>query len=228
MKRVSIFLLLILNLFVFSLGFVRAEAEETFAGATYEEVEVQEENFLPYGVYQRKVWATTSTSMEGYVAAGYNGGTTELVEPGKPYSQQVNIMEVPSSENVRITTWAHLNGHKWSLATVRALINDYESKNPGWKVIGAINGDFFDIGGTGNLPYQTSGAMVSNGEFYKTTAGSTVGFTNDGRTDSVIGNETVQKTEYMKLAVYNGADKIVSEFNIEKINKTPGVNETAV
>ncbi|HHX00348.1 MAG TPA: hypothetical protein GX740_03485 [Acholeplasmataceae bacterium] len=228
MKRVSIFLLLILNLFVFSLGFVRAEAEETFAGATYEEVEVQEENFLPYGVYQRKVWANTSTSMEGYVAAGYNGGTTELVEPGKPYSQQVNIMEVPSSENVRITTWAHLNGHKWSLATVRALINDYEAKNPGWKVIGAINGDFFDINGNGNLPYQTSGALVSNGEFYKTTSGNMVGFRNDGSVNSLVGNKPVVKSEKMILSVYDEDGNIIKDLPIDKVNQLPGENESSV
>jgi len=227
MKKFNL-LLLTLLISVFSFQAVYAEDDFTeIGGARFITEEVLEENILPYGVRHTKLDGFTSTSLEGYDADGLGGGS-ELVVPGEYYPQKVNVLEVPSSDTVRVTAWANLNNHKWTLTTVRGMIFDYESKNPGWKVIGAINGDFFDIGGTGNLPYQTSGAMVSNGEFYKTTAGSTVGFTNDGRTDSVIGNETVQKTEYMKLAVYNGADKIVSEFNIEKINKTPGVNETAV
>ena len=141
--------------------------------------------------------------------------------PGKYYDQIVNILEVPSSESVRITSWANLNGHRWTLTTVRGLIADYESKHPGWKVIAAINGDFFDIGGAGNLPYQTNGTHASFGEYYKTTTGRQVGFTNDGRVDSLIGNEKVERTQYMKLAVYNDDGEIISSLILIKSTTLP-------
>jgi hypothetical protein len=212
----------------FGLATIRAEDGATeIAGARFLVEEIIEENELPYGVKHTKIDGFTSTSLTGYDVDGL-GSLTGLVESGKYYEQVVNVLEVPSSDVVRITPWANLNDNKWTLTTVRGMINDYESKHPGWKVIAAINGDFFDIGGSGNLPYQTNGAMVSNGEYYKTSTARQVGFTNDGRADSLIGNEPVQRTEYMKLAVYDDEGNITSEFNIEKINAAPAAGETAI
>lgn len=228
MKKLTNFLLLFLSLFVLSASFVQAEEiDDLFAGARWVEDEIIEENNLPYGVNHIKVHGQTSTSMTGYDVDGFEG-LEGLVEPGKLYDQQVNVIEVPSSENVRVTTWAYLNGHKWTLNTVRALIHDYESKHPGWKVIGAINGDFFDISGSGALPYQTSGALVSGGEFYKTTTGNLVGFRNDGSTDSLVGNKPVERTPNMILSIYDNDGEIIKEFNIDKINANPSENETSV
>ncbi len=229
MKKISIFLILFL-LSLFSLGSLVISADEdddTFAGAKYVVNEVLEHNELAYGVVHQKVKGQTSTSYSSYDVDGL-GGITGNVVPGVLYDQQVNVMEVPSSENVKITSWANLAGHKWTLTSVRALINDYEAKHPGWKVIGAINGDFFDINANGNLPYQTSGAVVSGGEHYKTTSGGTVGFRNDGSVDSLIGNKAVTRKDKMTLAIYNEDGEIIKEFSVDKINETPGANESAV
>ena len=228
LKRLSVFLLLIVNLFLIANVFVVAETDDgLFAGANWVVSEVKETNVLPYGVKHSLVQGQTSTSMSGYDADGFGGEDAKVV-PGQLYDQQVNVMEVPSNENVRITTWANLGGHKWTLTTVKGLAQDYEAKNPGWKVIAAINGDFFDISARGALPYQTSGALVSNGEFYKTTTGNLVGFRNDGSTDSLIGNEKVERTEKMILSVYNSDNEIIKEFDIDKVNTEPGVGESAV
>ena len=196
-------------------------------GANYIVDEITAYNELPYGVIHSTNKAFTSTPLSGVDADGYSGVTEEIV-PDKLYPQQVNVLEVPSSTDIRITTWANLDGDKWALTTVRGLINKYEEANPGWKVIAAINGDFFDIGANGNLPYQTSGAMVSNGEFYKTTTGQTVGFTNDGSTNTLIGNEPITRTAKMILAIYDENNQIVEEFDIDKYNQAPGSNETSV
>lgn len=227
MKRLLIFLLLLANsIFIFN-NFVNAEElPVNYAGASYE-VDSIEENYLPYGVNHFRVQGKTSTSMSGYDADGF-GGDTDLVVPGKLYAQQVNILEVPSNQTVKVTSWAILDGYKWSLTTVKGMINDYESKNPGWKVIAAINGDFFDISGNGNLPYQTSGAVVSNGEFYKTSTGGLVGFANDGSTNSLIGNKPAVRTDKMILSVYDEENNIIKDFPIDKINEAPSDGETAV
>ena len=228
MKKISIFLLLVLSLFVLSANFVVAEElDEEFAGARYLESEIVETNSLPYGVNHIRVHGQTSTSISGYDADGIGSGK-EPVVPGQLYDQQVNVMEVPKEENVRITTWAYLHNHKWTLNSVRALITDYEANNPGWKVVGAINGDFFDINGNGNLPYQTNGSLVSGGEFYKTTSGSMIGFRNDGSEDSIVGNEIIERTEKMILSIYNNDGIIIKEFDLDKVNQLPGEKEASV
>lgn len=228
MKKLSIFLLLVLSIFVVSANFVVAEeVTDEFAGARYVESEIVETNILPYGVNHIKVHGQTSTSMSNYDADGF-GGATDIVVPGQLYDQQVNVMEVPSDEDVKITTWAYLHDHKWTLNSVRALVNDYEANNPGWKVVGAINGDFFDINGNGNLPYQTSGALVSSGEFYKTTTGNLVGFRNDGSEDSLVGNEKVERTAKMILSIYSATGEVVKEFDLDKVNEMPGDGESSV
>ena len=206
---------------------VAAVNTSNILGANYIVDEVTAYNELPYGVIHSTNNAFTSTPLSGVDADGYSGITEEIV-PDKLYPQQVNVLEVPSSTDIKITTWANLDGHKWALATVRALINKYEEANPGWKVIAAINGDFFDIGANGNLPYQTSGAMVSSGEFYKTTTGRAVGFTNDGSTNTLIGNEEIKRTAKMILAVYDDNNNIVAEFDIDKLNQAPSSNETSI
>ena len=229
MKKIKFYLLfLLISLFSFQLIYAVDEATE-FANARFLVNEILEANDLPFGISHTKIDGFTSTSLTGYDADGL-GGSSALVVPGKYYEQKVNVLEVPSIQGVRITTWANLNNHKWTLTTVRKLIADFESKNPEWEVVGAINGDFFDIRGERNLPYSTSGGLVTNGEFYKTNTSRNqlVGFTNDGSTNSLIGNKVIQKTQYMKLAVYDKDDKIFFESDIEKINAAPGNNETAI
>src|SRR5690554_6596776 len=61
------------------------------------------------------------------------------------YDQQVNVMEVPASSGVKIVSYANLSDHKWTKTTVRNFARRYEQENPGWRVVGAVNGDFFDI-----------------------------------------------------------------------------------
>ncbi len=229
MKKISLFLLMLFSLLVLvSFTQVQALGEITeIAGAKYYAQTIVESNKLDYGVTHTKELGFTSTPLSGYDVDGL-GGQSGYVVPNQFYAQQVNFLEVPVSAGVKITNWGNLNNHRWTLTTVRNLIADYESKHPEWRVVAAINGDFFDIGGTGNLPYQTSGALVSGGEHYKTTSGNTVGFTNNGTANSLVGNQTVARTKYMQLAVYDAQGEIISEFDIEKINEAPGENQTAV
>ncbi|MGD9887170.1 MAG: phosphodiester glycosidase family protein [Bacilli bacterium] len=229
MKKISSFFLMLLSLLILtSFAQVQALGEITeIAGAKYYAQSIVEQNKLDYGVNHTKELGFTSTPLTGYDVDGL-GGQSGYVVANQFYPQQVNFLEIPSSSGVKITNWGNLNNHRWTLTTVRNLIADYESKHPDWRVVAAINGDFFDIGGTGNLPYQTSGALVSGGEHYKTTSGNTVGFTNNGTANSLIGNQTVTRTQYMQLAVYNELGQITNEFNIEKINEAPGANQTAI
>ena len=183
--------------------------------AKYRVIDSSSYKTLPYGIEFKKVSALTSTPLSGIDVDGYSG-ITQTIVANQYYSQQVSLLEIPRTSEVKITSWANLGNHKWSLTTVKGLINNYEKNNPGWKVVAAINGDFFDINANGNLPYQTSGPVVSNGEFYKTSGSWMVGFSNDGSTNTLIGGEPITRTEYMILAIYDDNGNIIKEFDIEK------------
>jgi len=230
MKKINAFLLMFFSLLaLISFAHVEAAVGDIYeiGGAKYYAQEIVESTKMSYGVTQTREKGFTSTTASGFDPDGI-GPANGFVVAGQYYPQQVNFLEVPTSAGVKITTWANLNNHRWTLTTVRNLIADYELKHEGWTVVAAINGDFFDISGSGYLPYQTSGAIVSDGNNYKTTSGGTVAFTNDGTANSLIGNQAVTRAQYLKLAVYDANGAIVSEFDVQKVNAAPGDNETAV
>lgn len=209
MKKLAKFLLLFLSIFVLS-GIVVNTADEFVetGGAGYRVLERRETNELMFDVLH-------------YADKG------ESKKSGLTYAQEVNILEVPADSKAKIISYGNLSGHRWTLTTVSNLARQFEAENPDWKVLAAVNGDFFDINGNGNLPYQTNNPLVTNSEFYKTNGNNAVGFKNDGSTNSIVGGKPT-KTEYMVLAVYDENDEIIEEFDVHKINQTPGANETAV
>lgn len=197
----------------------------------YYESSVSLYNELMGGIKQTTYVGYTSTQISGDVD-GYSG-LDGMIEADKYYPQQVHLLEVPSSKDIKIIPWANLNNNKWSLTTVRGLIEHYETNNPGYRVIAAVNGDFFDINATKNLPYSTTGENISDGEFYKTSNifgsnGGTLGFTNDGSTNTLIGGAHAVRNSYMTLAIYDENNNIIEEFKVEKYNEVPGENETSV
>ena len=150
-------------------------------------------NVLPYGIIQYTHFSSSSTTQNiGGSAAGSPSNirndpkANEGFVAGNFYDQQVNVLEVPSTTGVRVTSWANVKNNKWTLTPVRDLIADFEAKHPDEMVLAAINADGFDINGKKPLRYQTSGLHLSNGENYKTTTGTrkSLAFVNNGSVDS--------------------------------------------
>lgn len=203
-----------------------------YQGRYYEE-SVKHYYELMNGITETSYVAYTSTKTAGIDVDGYTG-ITGTIEVDKYYPQNVHVFEVPSSKNTKIVPWANLKNDKWTLTSVKGLINDYEEQNPGSKVICAINGDFFDINANGNLPYQTTGENVSDGEFYKTSnghgvgVGGTLGFTNDGSNVSLISGSHAERTSTMILAIYDESGNIVKELNVETLNALPQDGQSSV
>ncbi len=125
--------------------FGETEITETL-GARYYVEENVETNFLRSGIVHVKDKAMSSTDESGMSAGGSDssGGT---VIANQFYPQSVNVLTVPSQNGVKVVNWTLTNPLGWTLATVRELAKDFEKNNPGWKVVAAINGDFFDIKG---------------------------------------------------------------------------------
>jgi len=220
-----------------------AASSTTFSGTNtgvndQGQYKVQEElayNVLPYGVIHYSHLAASSTTQ--YIGGSAAGTPTNIRndpkanEPfiaGNFYDQHVNVLEVPSTTGVRVTSWANLNNHKWTLTKVKDFIADYEAKHPNDMVVAAINGDFFDISASGNLPYQTSGIHISNGENYKTGGSRSVAFTNDGSAISILGNKSIKRDAFMTLDLYDELGDITTTIQVQKINEVPEVGETAV
>ncbi len=229
-KIFSLSLLIFVAILLFGqLQPVQATAEvTTIGGARYYVDHVKEENELPYGVYQHTdiSYASAAAGMCTSAAAGSGGGGAFV--PDFYYPQQVNVLEIPSSTEIQIVPWSKMQQDKWNLATVKAMATNYEFLNPGYRVIAAINGDFFDINSTKPFPKTPSGAHVANGEFYKSISGNAVSFTNDGSTNTLIGDGAPTRTATMKLAVYDAEGNITNQFDINKINSAPGANEIAI
>ena len=209
MKKITSFLLIVLSLFLFNGVIVSAnDGFVETGGAGYKQIEEVEVADLDYGV-------------------GYTFYKGESLRSGITNPQQVHALEIPAKSEAKIISYANHNNHRWTLTTVTDLARKFESENPDWKVLAAVNGDFFDINGNGNLPYQTSNPLVSRGEYYKTNGSRAIGFKNDGSTTSLISG-TPQKSEYMVLSVYGEDGEILEEFDVHQLNTDPGENETSV
>lgn len=199
---------------------------------TYTEESVKYYYELMNGITETTYYAYTSTLTAGIDVDGYTG-ISGTIEPGKDYPQTVHVLQVPSTTKTKIVPWANLNGDIWTLTSVKGLIQDYEEKHPGEKVICAINGDFFDINANGNLPYQTTGENVSDGEFFKTTngfggGGGTIGFTNDGSSTSLVASHDVIRTTNMILAIYDENGNVIKEYEVESLNTEPQDGQSSV
>lgn len=182
----------------------------TAGRATYNESQMVDRTNLGYGVsYYKSIGRTSSTARSG------------------EFNQTVYYLNSPSTDGVRVISWAKFENNVWEKATVKDFALDFEEKNPGWKVIAAVNGDFFDINGTGNLPFQTSGGMVYDGNFYKTGGGYTIGIKNDGSEDSLVWGYNPSESGFT-LDIMGEDNEVISSFPVNKNNTEPGVNETAI
>lgn len=95
----------------------------------------------------RSYWdGISDKTMAGY--KGLNESTVQWVDlPG-------------NNEEVKIVTWSQGTEHGFRSSTVRYTAEDYEKKHPGWVVVAAVNGDFFQI----NSTYEALGLMVQDGD----------------------------------------------------------------
>lgn len=196
-----------------------AENEKTTSDyATYQEEERLVMNQLGYGVEHIKVSGLSSTNR-----CNNDTSANELSQ------QVINVLSVPSQQNVRIINYTYPNSQGWNRQTLSKFVQRYEADHPGWVVLAGVNGDFYDWKAHDPaLPYHTTGTTLSDEELLRAVESKSVGYKNDGSTTPFIIDENLKFTTYHVLTVYDEIGDIVASFPVDKINDLPMENELAV
>ncbi|MGI6710727.1 MAG: Ig-like domain-containing protein [Bacilli bacterium] len=201
------------------------------------------------------VSSTTVTGLVGtynegsrlaYNSLGYGvehsrySGTTKYTSSGSLVSQRVSVLTVDTSRRAKVVVWTRFSSaSRWSMNQVATLAANYESNHSSWKVLAAINADFYDIWPRGALAYQTMGTIMIDTHVYKSTVTSTtdfvsegsdtnyktLGFPNDGTANSIIQGTP---TKALKLRVYNSSGTQVGIFDVTGRNSNPGTGAVSV
>lgn len=186
--------------------------------AVYKDVVVTDEKDLGYGVKWHRETATSKVLQSKLAING---------QVGIDYAQRINVLEFSLNDEVSLVPYAVLNGALWSAVSVKKAAEQYELDNPGYRVIAAVNGDFFAIN---NDLKASTGVTVSQGEFYKTVSGhgavNTLAIKNNGEGKQLFMTNTTDTVP--TLSIYNDNDEVIKKIVINKVNEEPGENEVSL
>ena len=212
---ISIFILLVF--FGISSSIFNVNAAST-CNADYQQSSVINSVNLDYGVKYRSV-----------------NGNSRYTLNGDYVPQVCNYLEIPSNQGLLVTSWSNFKSDGWKLSHVDDVAKNFEATHPGYRVIAITNGDFYDINGADHFPYSPTGALVSDGNFYKATPTRATGykvlsFTNDGTANSLVtfDQSQVSVKSLPTLSVYDENGNVIKELEINKVNEAPSSNEIAV
>lgn len=190
------------------------------SGAYYFVEETLDTNELPYGIHHQIDWAYSHEPLAD--------GSVPTID--SYLSQQVNMLEISKDANVTIVGWANVENSVWSLTTVKRLAEQFEKKYPEYKVIGAVNGDGFDINSREPFPKQPQDITAGLGNFFKSSLGDfrgVLGFRRNGTTDTLVHIPNTAE-RILTLEVIDEKETILKSFTIQKTNEEPGEGEVAL
>jgi exopolysaccharide biosynthesis protein len=149
---------------------------------------------------------------------------TTYTDAGTIGSQNISYVKAGNDAPYETVAWSVLGNGSIVRADVLTIARDYEENHPGYEVIAAINGDYFDF--TTN---QTINAMVQEGttvkysNFYLERYFS-VGFTGDE--SMYIANKNNHIESDFMLTIYDDFGMVIKEVYLDGTNKAPGNNQT--
>jgi hypothetical protein len=181
-------------------------------------------------IYYDTIIAETRTDRPSGSIAGY--GSTGNINPNTWYGQQINVLNVPRSNGARVIPWSVQNDLQWDMMSITAMAQDFERKNPGWVVLGGVNGDFYDWHNTKDYGQSGSGMEIVEGNMlrYYASGWNAVGFTNDDSKDQItyINGSKVTRTEKPVLYIYDNNNNLLKSLMVDKFNEEISENETGV
>ena len=212
-RKISFSLLIVVLAFVTLMDPAQVFAsdnEYSNQGASYKVTEVVDELDLGFGVkYHREISGTKKAGSSGY-------------DP-----QQVNVLQITPSDDVELVPYAFLDGNQWYATSVKKAALQYEATHPGYRVIAAVNGDYFKIN---EVVKASTGVTIGQGEYYKTksdhSAVNSIAIKNNGSGKQLFTTRVTEQTPV--LAIYDKDDNIIKEIKIDKVNSEPGNNEIAL
>ena len=214
LKRILVLVFISLITFV-SLSNISVSASTTTGGATYDVTSNAITQSLGYGVQFKQDIAVTNSTQK----------------------QVVSVLDVPSEAGIMVIPFTNMTNGRWAFTTVTKSIEIFESLNPGYKVVCAINGGSFDISSNYNFNKQCTGPFCYEGNYYRTTLGSgmwngSYGFKNDGTAGKQLVSNSIDgqftRTDYLVLAIYDNDGNITKELKIEELNTAPEDNTSSV
>lgn len=148
-----------------------------------------------------------------YEATAYNDG---IIDENRLNDYVVSWLDYGSNTNVRIVNWCYTGIENFSEATASQLAKNYEKANPGYLVMGAINGDFFRIDDSG----EVKNLSVKEGEMYKpyiwqSTGLGVLGWSYDGKI--IDGTPSISPNMY--LETLDQDEKVIKETTITSVNQ---------
>lgn len=245
MKKAKL-LILVLGLSIFSIliQVKGIDSMDSYDGlGTYKETEILSDSEIAYQVMHKKVLGQTKTQLDKTPTGGIKneaglGSTNHLVKDTF-YNQQINVLSANTADGVKVASWGFTSATGYEMRTITALARDYEEKHPGWKVLGGVNADFFDINGGMNLPYQPIGPMVSNGDSIRVSGNHNyslmLGFTNTGSSQGIVAKKYMHDDRGLDalvsnfyLYIYDASGDILEKIAVDTFNQTPLENEIGV
>ncbi|MGD9886360.1 MAG: phosphodiester glycosidase family protein [Bacilli bacterium] len=142
-------------------------------------------------------------------------------------NQRISWVKKSASAHAKIVSWSKLKENGIEGANLLNLASDFESKNPGWRVLAGINGDYYDP--TTKTPVN---ALVQQGDVVKGTNFTlsryfSIGF-NDDSTGYVTSKTNVLETKYALTIYDESRTRVILEVELQGLNTYPNSKQTSV
>ena len=170
MKKTFILFLSLFTMF-FALGFAKVNAEDLDKSKLLADSNYVKQEFNP----------TILETLEGNVVLRKQKISTlrNGIETGNPDTEvwsnnTVSSLTMPAdSSALKVVSWAAGTNTAWQEKTIIDTAKDFEARNPGWIVVGGVNGDGFQWKGLGGYP---NGTHIQNGDALNPTPSFSMGF----------------------------------------------------
>jgi len=192
MKRLTS-LLLLFSLFLLGSNITNVHGQKTFI---MDNIDIEYKTF------------DGTTGVERLVNMKYHDDTYR--------KQRIHFLEPNQEDDIHLITVSDYNNFGWGMTTLEGMIYSFETKNPHLEVLAGINGDFYDINGTGH-------PIATYVEDYEVIKGSPTRNVFNIRANNTY-EITVPQKDGREILVIDENNEIKFREKIDRFNKTV-VNE---